>query len=821
MPANSKIATKDQGKRLNKPQRRASTERKNAAANEPDPYADLTPEDAARQRRYDVLQATVDQDIRAAIASRETSGIEDIWAEDDDQYNGVDELSSPFAMLKTRDQAPRQSVQDARSKVFVPITKPKTDIGVARVSEMLLPNDDKPWDIEPTPIPELQEALEADASDTVELGDGTRAPVKDVAEMHMAKAKEFAEKEATWIEDRFAEGSVYSEMRQVVRDAGRIGTGVLKGPHPVRRITKKWKVSRTPTPLRVVSDTNPQVNSTFSPAPVGLSGITSTLERIEKIEPTSTCIRAQDCYPDPSCGDSIHNGAFFVERAYLTGKQIKALAFLPGYDAKCIVEGLREGPLSYKTRFDNRARQTVGDSSYETKLFEVFYYYGDLSPEDMELLNERTNPYPGEKKGDDADDGEPDGDLDDKDDDTSALAGVLSLEERRYLRTVPVLVTMLNGRPIKADLNPMETGGFPYDFFPWETVKGQPWGRGIPRKMGVAQRILNAATRALLENAGMSAGPQIVTMKGKVTPWNGAQPAVRGRMGWDYEPDDATQDPDVRKAFGVFDVPSIQVEMSAIIQYALDLCDMLTNLPMLMQGDQQAGTSPETLGGMKLLFNNAMSPLRVIAKLYDDRLIVPHLQRYHDWAMEKGPDNIKGGDSRIVAKGSTALIQREEGREFLLQVFPVKDDPTLRIDPAKLIVEMARSNGFDMSRVQYTDEEWKAKQEELAKNPPPTDPAIEAAKIRSQALVDSANIKAQSTAADLHARSQMAALDRAHDEAMKAVDRELATMEREGKRSDALMALKGRLAEAAAANRLKSDEMGFKLMPENKSGLGI
>lgn len=779
---------------------------------------------ASRQReiRYDIIARTVDDNIRSAINARESSGIEEVWREDEDQYNGIDDASAPYSRVKTRDQVPRNK-KDGRSKVFVPITKPKTDIGVARVSEMLLPNDDRPWDIDPTPMPDIDEELEAPPEKMTTLGDGSQAPAALVAQFVKDKAKGYAEAEATWIEDKFVEGEVYSEMRQVVRDAGRIGTGVLKGPFPMRRITNKWDVIRNPaaTPSPVLASANGKtlqaVENESSFSRTGLSGATAKLRRIERIEPTSVAIRVQDCYPDPSCGDSIHKGAFFAERAFLTGKALRDLAFLPGYDAKAIVLGLKEGPGSYARRHDATWRPVAGDTNYDSKLFEVFYYYGEASPDDLELLMENGNAYPDEGK-DDEDEAD-EGKADDEFDKPSPLDAVLSKEERRFLRSVPIVCTMLNGRPIKAELNPMEVGGFPYDFFPWEPVKGQPYGRGIPRKMAVAQRMLNASVRAMLENAGLSAGAQIVFTAGCVRPYDNDY-AISGRKLWEFTPNESGID-DVRKAFSVFSIPSVMEELQRIITMSLEFADLLTNLPMLMQGDQQAGTSPETLGGLKLLFNNAMSPLRVIAKLFDDKLIVPHLKRYHDWGMEKGPDGIKGGDSQIVAKGSTALIQREEGREFLMQVFPVKDDPKLRIDPAKLIKEMARSNGFDMATVQYTEDEWKEIEQKMAENPPPPEPTVQAAEIRSKALVESATIKAEAEKMSNEFKKMQAELDRAHEAAETAVDREIAQMELEGKRSDALVAMKARLAEVAATNRLKSDEMQLKLMPSNPSGLGI
>lgn len=834
--------------RSSQPKTRGQRSRERAPA-VPNRYVDhanenagMTDEQKELEQRYAILCATVDNDIREAISARENSGIEQIWADDDDQYNGVDEFSLPNQGVKTRDQIPRQSKTDARSKVFVPITKPKTDIGVARVSELLLPNDDRPWDIKPTTIPDIDEAANGPDDATVTLGDGSEANAKAVAMMIKDKAAEVAKAEADWIEDKFQEGKVYSEMRQVVADAGRIGTGVLKGPYPVERTTGKWRTARKPQasvatlgqqgalpnstpptqglpPATVAPGTNPDTEQAAAPAAPAqaqppmpmtpVASITAVFERITKIEPTSTCIRVQDCYPDPSCGDTIHGGAYFVERAWWTGKKLKALARLPGYDPHAIVACLKEGPMSYVKRMDNKARPPVGDTFSDSKLFEVFFYYADASPDDLEMLMRKGN---AESEGEfDADTGlelPPD-----------PLADMLTEEERRYLMSVPTVVTMCNGRCIKATLNPMETGGFPYDFFPWERVKGQPYGRGIPRKMAVAQRIVNAAVRALLANAGLSAGPQIVTMKGRIQPWDGSK-EVNGRKGWDYIPGDE-QDPDVRKAFGVFVINSTQEQLSAIITMGLEFADMLTNLPVLMQGDQQDATAAETLGSVKLRFNNAMSPLRVIAKFFDDILVVPHLGRWHDWAMEKGPDKIKGGDSQIVARGSTALIQREESKEFLAQVFPVKDDPKLRIDPIKLIMEMAKANGFDMKTVQYTDDEWKDIEAKLAKQPPPVEPAVEAAKIRSEALVESAKIKAQAESTLASAKAKEAALDRAHEAAIAEIDREIAQMDSSDRRYDALMRMKASLAESAMGNRLKSDEMNLKLSPANPTNEGI
>ncbi|WP_432490705.1 hypothetical protein, partial [Flavonifractor plautii] len=59
-------------------------------------------------------------------------------------------------------------------------------------------------------------------------------------------------------------------------------------------------------------------------------------------------------------------------------------------------------------------------------------------------------------------------------------------------------------------------------------------------------------------------------------------------------------------------IPSLQQELLAIIQYALKMAEDVTGIPLILQGQQ--GTAPETVGGMQLLHNNATTVLRRLAR---------------------------------------------------------------------------------------------------------------------------------------------------------------------------------------------------------------
>lgn len=707
-------------------------------------------EDEAQTMLRDALAALVARRIKDAMDARQASGIEEIWDEDADQYDGIDALSSEGKNVKDAAQD-KKGAPDGRSRIFLNITKPKTDAAVARVQEMLVPNDDKPWAIEPTPIPELEDAKE-NPDRPLTLGDGTEAKASDVAAVVMQRAKKKSDKMADWVEDQFVEGSVYAEMRKIIRDAGRLGTGVMKGPFPVVRTERKWQ----------------------------LQGSVALLQISDKTSPTSKRVDPRDAFPDPACGENIHEGSYFVERDYMTARQLRRLAKVEGYDAKAISEALREGPRR-KTHDNKRFRDVAGESVNDSEVFEVFYYYGDVDPETLLALG--------------------------IDKDTIR-------EEDLYLASVPSIVTMLNDKPIKAAINPLETGEFPYDFFPWECVEGQPWGRGVPRKMQAAQRMLVAAVRALMENGGLSKGPQVGIAEGLV-PFDGNY-AINGRKLWKFSPTEANAD--INKAMAVWNIPSAQKELSAIVDFALKMADELTNLPMLLQGQQ--GTAPDLVKGMQMLMANASAPLRVIAKQFDDYFVIPHLRRYYDWGMQNGPEDAKG-DLQVKARGSTALIQREFAREVLAQTYPMTQDERLRIDPAKWAAEFFKAHGFNLGDIQYDEATWKAMQDQKAQQPPPVEPAVQVAQIRAE--VDQAKM-AQA--------AQQAAFDREVDLIVNQMKVQVQAMEFAGNR-DISMAqvgalldrLKADLAKAAIASRDRRElflaEKALKLDPANPTNEGI
>lgn len=652
-----------------------------------------------------------------AVQGRLNSGIEGEWNEDEDFYQGMDDANRDQAakpVNHTGGAIGTRKARTTRSTVFINITRPYVDSAAARLSDLLLPTDDRNWSIRPSPIPELLEAL----SDTTPLEDadtgepllqppslenvplgapptnlpgvgdrsaeqmgaapqkgagGPQPPrqktVSDIAAEEIEKANRMAEAATKQIDDWQIQTHYSAEVRKAIEDCSRLGTGILKGPYP-----KKYRHRRAEM----------------------VEGEGALLALVEEIAPASMRVDPWNLYPDPDCGEDIHDGAYIFEKDYMTAKQIKDLAGLPGYSDAKLEQVLEEGPKrkSEVTR--------AGQLAYDEERFEVWYYYGFLGHEEYEAMGDVCS--------------EP-------------------------LAQVPVILTLINDCIVKCAMSPLESGEFPFDIMPWQRRRGQPWGIGVARQINTAQRMLNAAVRNMMDNAGLSAGPQIILRKGVVTPADGTW-EISPRKQWFVNEDaDALQ---VQHAFMAIQIPSAQGELSQIIQFALQMAEQTTGMPMLLQGQGgQIGPAAETVGGMTLLANNASTVLRRMARTFDDCITEPHTRRYYEWLMLYGEDPEAKGDFVIDARGSSALVERDLQNQAVMQMAQLVMNPAFGINPQKWFEEACKVQRLDPKRFVFSPEEKAAQQQAAQQTPPPLIPQVEAAKVKASADLQKAEISAK------------------------------------------------------------------------------
>lgn len=645
------------------------------------------------------------------VDARAASGVEKRWQEDTDQYMARDEAtkqaSSMMDAVERGYPVTNQGAKPTRSTLYVNITRPKTNAAEARIASMLYPADDRNWGIKPTPIPVVSKGLQAagqpqspvvsQPGQSAQIGQQPQSmppqgqtnvvPIAtgldlgdftQVPHADQAPAIDAAKAMTDEIDDALNECGYNGEGRAMLHDCALLGTGVIKGPIVVNRVRKAW---------------TPQQDGDQS---------VHVLEFVREIKPFSERVNPWNIFPDPACEDDPQTGAGMMERKLYSPKQLRELAKQPGYIKVAISQALEEGPQS-KVATTARDRQRENDGRSGREQFELWEYWGEFTPEDL------------------------------------LAAGVEGVGEGST-ELVSGCVIFVNAIVIKAFLNPIETGDIPYDFLQWEPVDGSPWGYGVPRLIRPAQKALTAAWRQMMDNAGLSIGPQVVIGAGIVPAdkkWE-----ITGRKVWQCTDESV----DIRDRFGIFQIENHQQELTAIIELAMKFADEESSIPQLAQGEQ--GQAPDTVGGMTILMNSANVVLQRMVKRFDDQITRPHITRYYDWMMAYSKNPAVKGDFQVDARGSSALLVKDQQAQALVQLGAFQGSANIGplVNWENWFKQILKSHRIDPRDILKTDDEIAA----LKQQAPPPSPeqlkvqgAVQVAQIKAGADVQAEQVRVQ------------------------------------------------------------------------------
>jgi hypothetical protein len=694
-------------------------------------------------------------------------GVDKRWLEDEDQYNNKDNVNRAASQMMTSVEqgypVTTQHAKPHRSTVFIGMTRQKTNAAEARVADILLPTDDRNWGIQPTPEPYLagmtmtnEMAIDPRTGQPI-IDPKTGQPLrkKEVARAVMEMARKKAQAMQNEIYDQLIECDYNGELRKVIHDAARLGTGVVKGPVVMNRTRKAWQ-----------------------PYTDAMGQTVYQVDIVQELNPASMRVDPRNVWPDPGCGENIHDGKGIYERQRLTAKQVRDLVKQPGYMKEQIRKVLEEGPKKSAT-FQELRDEDQRDLARDT--YELWEYWGEVDHEDLEA------------------------------------AGV-EAGEKDELRAVNACVVMINDTVVKAFLNPLDDGQLPFDFYVWEKVSGSCWGYGVPYLMRAQQKVLNAAWRQMMDNAGVSSGPQIVMNPNVISPAD-KQWQLSSRKIW-FATDDMD---DVRKAFATFEFDSHQAELAGIIKMATELADAETGVPVIMQGEK--GAAPDTVGGMQMLMNSANVVLRRLVKQFDDMITRPHIRRYYDYNMMYNEDEEVKGDFQIDARGSSALLTRDIQNQAFLNLLAAGMNPVygMYLDTQKLFEKALQAQHVDPAEVFKSPEEIeriKEQQAQAAQQQPP-DPRIAAAQIRAQSDIARVQAQNQGDMAELQTRLQIKQADIAARREEMQLTREIEILKMANSQNLTLEQIKAKLADTAIRERGKKELFAAEQRLKLVAGSGI
>lgn len=681
----------------------------------------LTPEEAeeALAERLQFFSAAVAKTRSKYIDGRRSSGIEREWLDAEDAYNGIDAANRAGATMMDAVASgypiTTNKAKPTRSTVFVGVTRQKTNTAEARIADILFPTDDRNWGIQPTPDPKITRLLkmelpplQAAVTQAPQPGipgapgqppnmpwvpgmpqPGTQSPSLDqqkaLAQQVSDAAQEASDGMQREIDDALTDCDWNGTQRLVIHDAAVLGVGVVKGPIATSSVRKAW------TPITDATGKTYHV-----------------LDISAEISPSSFHVSPWNFFPDPACGDDIHNGNGAMEVQFLSQKRVRELAKQPGYLRAQISKVLREGPQSAMTGADQRAmarmrNNDVGAQLGEDDLFEHWIHWGEFKPEDL-------------------------------------LSAGVDVDTSDPLQVFSGCVEMINETVIKAYLHPMSGGDIPYDVVCWEKRSNSWAGYGVPHLVKWQQRVINAAWRMMMDNGGSVVGAQIVMKAGKIQPAD-KEWEVSGRKIW-WVTDESEN---VGDAFTVFNIDSHQAEFQAMIELAMKFLDDESGVPQIASGEGR--DVPDTVGGMQLLMASANTVVRRIVKQYDDSITKPHIRRYYDWMMEHSDKSEIKGDFMIDARGSSALVTRDIQNQAFLGMMQIARDPIygIYIDPKRLFEKALQAQHIDPAEIMRTDNEIsQIEAEQQGKGP--TDPKVQAALISANSRVQIAQVRTQGQA---------------------------------------------------------------------------
>ena len=580
------------------------------------------------------------------------------------------------------------------SQVFVNITRNKTNAAEARLQDMLFPTDDRNFGIYPTPVPELDN-LAAEQPQTPE----EHGPV-EIARRIQNQAEQSANMMQDVIDDQLVESRYPIKARDVIHDACQLGTAIIKGPVIIGRTKKRWDV---------------------------LPDGTSVLQILEALEPSVERVDPWDFYPDMSA-KSVAEAEFVFERRRLSKKQLREMAKLPGVLASQLKEIVRSGYKSSHIAkdFTDDIRNITGINTVgEGNKYEIWEYHGPISK--SELMDAMAL----------------------SDDEEYA-----SIETDELDDEIEATVFFSGNHVIKVSLNPMDSDERPFAVFNWEKDESSIFGFGVPCLMRNPQKVINAAWRMMMDNAGLSVADQLVVNKELLSPADGSWEMTPKKV-WYLR--DKTRS--VAEAFASFSTPSHQVELGNIFSMARQLADEETNLPLIAQGEMAPHVT-KTSSGMAMLMNSSNIVLRKAVKNWDDDITRPLITRFYDWNMQFSDRPEIKGDFSVEARGSGALLVREKQQENLMIYSNISNNNPeyyKRRDWAELDREIAKSLEVPYEQITKTDTEIAEEEAAMAEQQGMM-PSLDMQKLQLEADLAAARLQLEQQKLDFDMQLQSARL---------------------------------------------------------------
>lgn len=575
------------------------------------------------------------------------------------------------------------------SEIFMMLTDEKCSAVTSWLSDILFPGTDKPWGIAPTPVPDLtqeqtqkiKQAVLAEAQGRAkqeligmiqagQITDQAQAAqfmleamntrfdemAGEIREQMESAAKEARDRVETKLHDVVVESGWEAAVHDALDDIVTFKAGIVKGPVLRRKKQMKWKSRTQPSPDGMDAGFAPQ---------------SASVEVVDVVSIDFNRVSPFDVYPLPGARTP-QDG--IIERHRLTRKFLTSLIGVKGYDDEAIQMVLKDYGSSGQTDWlavpGDFIRQDLEDRPNEWRspepLIDALQFWGNV--QGLTLLQYGMSPE----------------EIEDPFNDYS------------------VEVWLIGSYVIKAEVNGDPLGRVPYNFASFRKRNGSIWGAGVPEVIKDAQDACNAAARALINNMGISSGPQVMIDVAQLPAGENITDLYPWKL-WQVNRNPAFGAGASSRPVDFFVPPSISSELMNIYQFFSGEADNKTGVPKYSYGGSQPSGAGAlgTATGFSMMMSNATRGIKNVVRNIDNGIIKPSIERTHEFQLLffNDPEYYQG-DIKIIARGTTAMVVKETEalrRNELLQVVvgsPVVLDIIGKAGLASMLHEIFKAANF-------------------------------------------------------------------------------------------------------------------------------
>lgn len=499
------------------------------------------------------------------------------------------------------------------SEIYMMITEVKCRAAESWLRDILLDTGSPPWDLDPTPIPDLSPAQAREvqgifAEKVLEIVQNSgqapsAAQMSEIKEMVsqdyrfavLQQAQNRADKMKLKIQDQFAQGGWGTAFNDFITDLVTFPAAFVKGPIVRRQRALGWKTS-----------------------PDGRTQV----EPIEKLGPEYERVDPFRIYPEP--GISTINEGYLFEHHRLSRTELSELIGVPGYDDDAIRKVLEIGNGQSWISEDVELQKDEEERKYysymrPTTEYDALEFWGKISGK---MLIEW---------------------------------GMTEEEVPDPAREYDANVWLVGNYVIKAVLNYDPLGEKPYAKTSFIKCPGAFWGKGIPEIIEDLQGVCNAAARALVNNMGIASGPQVEVNVERIPPNEDITQLSPWKI-WQTANDPVgSTAPAIR-----FTQPESRAsELMAVYEKFSRLADDHSGIPAYVYGDLNVQGAGRTSSGLSMLMGAAGKGIRQVVMHIDSDIVKPIVERQFVYNMRYDEDESIKGDVHVVAKGAINLAVKE------------------------------------------------------------------------------------------------------------------------------------------------------------------